>query len=90
MVALVWFRQDLRVSDNPALAHAAKAGAVVPVYVLDDVTDPARPIGGAGRWWLHQSLAALEQKLGGLVVRRSDPGTALAELAEKTNATAIT
>jgi hypothetical protein len=33
---LVWFRNDLRVSDNPALCEAARRGAVVPVYVLDD------------------------------------------------------
>ncbi|MCP5081467.1 MAG: deoxyribodipyrimidine photo-lyase [Alphaproteobacteria bacterium] len=39
MTTVVWFRNDLRVSDHPALAHAAKRGPVIPVYVLDD-TDP--------------------------------------------------
>ena len=53
--ALVWFRRDLRLADNPALAAAARGGAVVPVFVLD----PADMPGGASAWWLHGSLAAL-------------------------------
>ena len=30
MTTLVWFRQDLRTADNPALTHAAENGPVVP------------------------------------------------------------
>ena len=34
---IVWFRQDLRLADNPALAAAADSGApVLPIYILDD------------------------------------------------------
>ena len=53
MNTIVWFRQDLRTSDNPALAAGAKRGAVVPLYVLDE--EGRRPLGGASRWWLHHS-----------------------------------
>ncbi|WP_419897968.1 cryptochrome/photolyase family protein [Roseomonas sp. USHLN139] len=57
--SLVWFRQDLRLADNPAL-HAAAGGPMLAVYVLDDA---AYRYGGANRWWLHHSLAALAQAL---------------------------
>ena len=50
--ALVWFRQDLRVADNPALRAAAESGRrVVPVYVLDDDAGGEWRMGGAHRWW---------------------------------------
>ena len=36
---IVWFRRDLRLSDNAALAAAAKSGApLLPLYILDDET----------------------------------------------------
>ena len=61
---LVWFRNDLRLCDNPALSQAVAAGGeVVPVYILDDEVAGAWRLGGAARWWLHHSLASL---LGGL------------------------
>jgi len=60
--AIVWFRQDLRLADNPALAAAAAhGGPVLPVYILED-GGPWAP-GGAARWWLHHSLAALSRDL---------------------------
>jgi deoxyribodipyrimidine photo-lyase len=60
--ALCWFRADLRLTDNPALTAAATAGEAVLVFI--DETNPAlRPRGGAARWWLHHSLAALAQSL---------------------------
>ncbi|MEL0206836.1 MAG: deoxyribodipyrimidine photo-lyase, partial [Alphaproteobacteria bacterium] len=60
-----WFRQDLRLSDNPALCAAAAAGAVVPIYILDDETAGQDRMGSASRWWLHHSLAALNLALDG-------------------------
>ena len=51
-----WFRQDLRLGDNPGLAHAAANGPVLPVYILDDDNAAAHRMGAASRWWLHQSL----------------------------------
>ena len=63
---IVWFRQDLRVADNPALAAAVETGApVLPVYVLDDDNAGQWRMGGASRWWLHHSLKALNSDLGG-------------------------
>ncbi len=66
--ALVWFRDDLRVADNPALSAAlAKKGEVRALYVLE--TDHGlRPLGGAARWWLHHSLVDLAASLAALGV----------------------
>ena len=59
--AIVWFRQDLRLQDNPAFAEACRRhDKIIPIYILDEI--PA-PIGGAQRWWLHHSLASLEKGL---------------------------
>ena len=83
--AIVWFRNDLRLADNPSLAAALQqAEAVLPVFILGE------EIGGAARWWLHHSLAALAADLhrrgASLVLRRGDPATVIAELAAKTGA----
>lgn len=72
----MWFRRDLRLADNPALVAACAARRVVPLFVLDDSTPNLGEghdyaIGGAGRWWLHHSLEALRDSLGGkLLLRR--------------------
>jgi deoxyribodipyrimidine photo-lyase len=56
---IVWFRRDLRLADNPALAEAAATGApVVPLYIHDEALD-GRPMGAASKWWLDKSLRAL-------------------------------
>ncbi len=62
---IFWFRQDLRLADNPALIAAAAQGAVVPVYILDEEEPGPWRMGGASRWWLHHSLQQLEQQLQG-------------------------
>ena len=74
--SLHWFRSDLRLADNPALAAAASAGPALLLYILDD--SPARrALGGASRWWLAQSLRALAQDIadrgGALLILRGDP-----------------
>ena len=62
--AIVWLRQDLRLRDNPALQAAAKhGGPIVPVYILCDAEEQEFALGGASRWWLHQSLSALDAEL---------------------------
>ncbi len=62
--AIIWFRQDLRLADHRALAAAMAGGRpVVPLYVLDDDTPGDWRMGGASRWWLHGSLAALDADL---------------------------
>ncbi len=60
---ILWFPQDLRLSDHRALIAAAHAGPIVPVYVLDDDTPGDWRIGAASRWWLHRSLTALACEL---------------------------
>jgi deoxyribodipyrimidine photo-lyase len=87
--SIVWFRQDLRVRDQAALAAAAAEGPVVPVYILDDERPGQWRIGGAQRWWLNHSLAALRKDVPGLVLRRGDCVAELARLAAETGATRI-
>ena len=91
MTTLVWFRQDLRIADNPALHEAARLGRVVPVFVLEDsvLSGETHPLGGASRWWLHHSLEALAAKLGGLVLRRGDARLEIPKLAQETGASAV-
>lgn len=90
MTTIVWFRQDLRLSDNPALAWAATRGPVLPVYIDDDgAHSGARRLGGASRWWLHHSLDRLQRSLGGLVIRSGDPQTIVESLAKDTKASGI-
>jgi deoxyribodipyrimidine photo-lyase len=62
-IIIFWFRQDLRISDNPGLLEAAKNGIVMPIYILDDESCDNHKMGGASRWWLHHSLGKLNQSL---------------------------
>jgi len=90
MTTIVWFRQDLRIADNPALNAAAARGPVVPLFILDDVSPgPKWRPGGASRWWLHHSLKALSADLGALALRRGDPRDLLPEFARKAGASAV-
>ncbi|GAA3302012.1 cryptochrome/photolyase family protein [Glutamicibacter nicotianae] len=65
---LVWFRDDLRTSDHPALNAALSSGPVIAVYVLDQKSAGIRPLGGAAKWWLHHALADLRISLGQLKI----------------------
>lgn len=60
---IVWFRQDLRIHDNPALEYAALRGSIIPIYILDDELPGQWKLGGASKWWLHHSLQALSNSL---------------------------
>jgi deoxyribodipyrimidine photo-lyase len=91
---LLWFRQDLRLQDNPALnAAAARGGAVIPVYVFDELSELKWRSGGASRWWLHHALAALDDSLRALgsrlVLARGDSGESLRKLIRQTGAGAV-
>ncbi len=88
--ALVWFRQDLRTADNPALHAAAAAGAVLPVYILDDQHAGQHAMGAASRWWLHHSLYSFDQRLdGGLLVLAGDPVELIPQLMQDHGITSI-
>ncbi|MCA6263882.1 deoxyribodipyrimidine photo-lyase, partial [Phenylobacterium sp.] len=90
--ALLWFRRDLRLVDNPALCAALAVGAVTPVYILDEGPD-VRPQGAASLWWLNRSLSALAADLQSrgsqLILRRGDPLRLIPELAAETGATSV-
>jgi len=96
---IVWFRDDLRLSDHPALHAAANSGApVICLYVLDEASRAlqppnARPLGGAARWWLAQSLRALRGDLEGLgaslLLRRGPAAKVISELARETGAGSV-
>lgn len=89
MAVVMWFRQDLRLHDNPALSAAAAQGeTVIPLYILDDVNADKWQMGGASRWWLHQSLKALDDDLqakgfGALVLLKGDAEKELASFVKK-------
>lgn len=91
---IVWFRSDLRLRDNGALTAAAEAGQpIVCLFVLDDTGASGRPLGGARRWWLHHSLAALQRGLDDLgvplVLRRGDPRAVLDDIIEQTGSGSV-
>ncbi|MGO1694221.1 MAG: deoxyribodipyrimidine photo-lyase, partial [Arthrobacter sp.] len=46
MSSIMWFRDDLRLADNPALLAATHDGGVVAVYILDEESEGLHPLGG--------------------------------------------
>jgi len=91
---IVWFRKDLRLEDNLALACAAESGLpVLPVYILEPASSGNGPLGAAQAWWLHHSLkqlaAALERKGSSLTLRRGAADEVLGALIAETDATRV-
>jgi len=88
---LVWFRQDLRLADNPALAAAVQhGGPILPVFVWSQDGEGDWPAGGATQWWLHRSLARLAESLAKrgskLIIRQGDTQEQLNQLVQETKA----
>ena len=87
---IVWFRQDLRLTDNPALA-AASGGPIVALYIWDEVTEPVP--GGASRWWLQGALeslgAALAKRGVALVLRRGNVADVLERVISEAGACGV-
>jgi len=93
---IVWFRDDLRLSDHPALHAAVTTNRpVICLYNLDETSKSAgaRPIGGAARWWLAQSLRALQKRLetvgAPLLLRKGNAAKIIPELARESDAAAV-
>ena len=91
---LLWFRQDLRLADHPALEAAIRRGAVViPVFIWAPDEEGDWTPGAATRWWLHQSLRSLDHSLRSLgsqlTVRRGRSLEVLEELIDSTGASAV-
>lgn len=89
---MVWFRQDLRLADNPALQAALQSGeAILPLYIWDP--EPDWQAGAASRVWLYQSLRALDQSLqalGSRLILRQGPAEAVLQtLLSESQATGI-
>ncbi len=93
--ALFWFRQDLRIDDNPALSMAiSQYDAVIPVYIWTPEEAAAWQPGGASTWWLHHSLCSLQALLhqadSRLILRKGKSSkTMLLELCRSTGARAV-
>jgi len=90
-IVLVWFRQDLRTEDNPALWTAEERGyTVIPVFIWAPEEEAGRAPGGAARWWLHQSLNSLDRELrllgSRLIIRQGPTREVLRDLIEETGA----
>jgi deoxyribodipyrimidine photo-lyase len=89
--AVMWFRRDLRLADNPALLDACRSDGVLPLFVLD----PALwgPAGPSRRWYLAHSLTALDASLGsiggGLSVLQGDPVEQVLAAAREVGATRV-
>ncbi|EHS49818.1 DNA photolyase FAD-binding protein [Rhizobium sp. PDO1-076] len=91
---ILWFRKDLRLDDNAALATAADEGRrVIPVYIREPAEAGTGPLGAAQAWWLHHSLAALARSLeeiGSRLTLRSGPaGQVLDQLIDETGAASV-
>ena len=94
MPTLVWFRQDLRLADNPALQAAIAAGdSVIPVYIHDIKSEGEWSPGGATQWWLHHALIDLAEQLNKagspLIIRQGESLKELEKLIKETGATSI-
>ncbi len=92
--SIVWFRDDLRLADNPALRAAIDRGApVIALFVLDEDSPGIRPLGGAAKWWLHGSLASLAERLAEkgatLVLRRGAAASIVPAVVAESGACAI-
>lgn len=90
---LIWFRQDLRLADNPALTAALEEARdndrkLAPVFILDDQAAGAWAMGAAQRWGLHQALNALSESMP-VILKRGDSLTALQALIRETGATSV-
>jgi len=89
--AIVWFRQDLRLHDNPALVAAYENGyKIIPLYILDDENADDWKIGAASRFWLHHSLTSLNKDLSDhMVFEKGDATKIIPDLIDKSGAEAV-
>ncbi|QJR82622.1 deoxyribodipyrimidine photo-lyase [Alteromonas pelagimontana] len=89
-ISIMWFRQDLRVKDNPALNAACDKGKLVPIYIEDTTAPDEQQPGGASKWWLHHSLQKLNDRLNGhLQIFLGDPYEIIPKLAKNFQAQSV-
>ncbi|MEO7252477.1 MAG: deoxyribodipyrimidine photo-lyase, partial [Arenimonas sp.] len=92
--AIVWFRRDLRLADNPALQAALDAGlSPIPLYIYAPEEEAPWAPGAASQAWLHKSLNALAADLMGLgsrlIIRRGPSLAALEQLLDEGEIAAV-
>ncbi|TCC41740.1 cryptochrome/photolyase family protein [Kribbella speibonae] len=88
VTAVMWFRRDLRLSDNPALLDAVAHGRVLGLFVLDPLLWGRS--GDRRRDQLAASLRSLSESMGGrLVVRRGDPAVVVPAVADEAGAASV-
>jgi deoxyribodipyrimidine photo-lyase len=92
--SIVWFRQDLRLEDNPALTAAVNRGRpVIPLFIWSPDEEGDWPPGSASQWWLRESLLRLGESLlalgSRLIIRSGESGEILKALIAETNAEAV-
>ena len=86
----MWFRHDLRITDNPALNEACRSGDIIPIYIHDNHNNESKQIGSASKWWLHQSLISLNKDLdGGLITLTGDPKKIIPKLVNESGASSV-
>lgn len=89
-ISIMWFRQDLRLKDNPALREACRGGPVILLYIYDNKHPQQHEMGAASKWWLHHSLASLNESVDGkLHILSGDPAQLIPQLVKKTGATQV-
>lgn len=89
--AIVWFKKDLRVIDNPALSAAIKSGfKIIPIYIIDEISPNAIKAGSASKLWLYHSLKSLNKSLNNnLIVFKGSPQEIFNELMNTTQISQI-
>ena len=92
--ALVWFRKDLRLRDNPSLEAAIKAKKeIIPVFIWNKEEGGEWSPGAASRWWLHQALKSLGADIkhygGSLILQKGKAEEILPQLANKLGADSV-
>ena len=92
--AIVCFRNDLRLEDNPALSDAIDQGMqILPVFIYDPLTWGDWGLGGASKWWLHESIKDVQRQLeqlgGYLVLRKGATLTVMRELVKASGASVV-
>ncbi len=84
--SLFWFRQDLRLMDNPGFFEAVRGGKVLAIYIDDTTLSHEHRPGAASKWWLHQSLATLNEQLNGnLNLYQGDPHNIINDIIKRHN-----
>lgn len=91
---LIWYRSDLRLTDNSALAAAIDLGSpIIPIFIWAPEEAGNWAPGAASKWFLKQSLKSLSAEFakrgGKLVLRKDDSLENLCEIIEQTGANRV-